>query len=353
LEIKTEVQKYYGQTLASSSDLKTNACTTDSAYPPHIKAIMKDVHPEVLAKYYGCGLAIPSALTDCRVLDLGSGSGRDCYILAKLVGPHGSVVGVEMTDEQLEVARSHQAYHADRWQHDKSNVDFLKGDIEDLAALGLPDESFDLITSNCVINLASDKAAVLQEAYRTLKCGGELYFSDVYADRRIPEHLQQDPVLYGECLSGALYWNDFLRLAHQAGFKDPRVMSASAITIGEAELAAKVGGIKFYSVTYRLFKLPELESDCEDYGQAVAYRGNLSDHPYEFALDQHHVFPTGKLVPVCGNSYDMLHDTRFREHFEFFGERKQHYGIFTGCGVNAPFKDLVAANPATASQSCC
>lgn len=93
------------------------------------------------------------------------------------------------------------------------NVLFKKGYIERLGELGLPEASFDIVISNCVINLSPDKRAVLEGAFRLLKPGGELYFSDVYSDRRVPTRLTKDPVLWGECLTGALYWNDFLHLA--------------------------------------------------------------------------------------------------------------------------------------------
>jgi len=106
-----------------------------------------------------------------------------------------------------------------------------------------------------------------------------MYFSDVYSDRRIPADLQKDAVLWGECLSGALYWNDFLRTAQAAGFTDPRAMASNVITIQNEELEARVGDIKFYSVTYRLWKIDGLEPDCEDYGQAVAYRGTVAHAP--------------------------------------------------------------------------
>lgn len=100
----------------------------------------------------------------------------------------------------------------------KPNVEFKKGYIERLEELDLPENSFDIIVSNCVINLVADKKAVLASAHRLLKPGGEIYFSDVYADRRVPVSLQQDPVLWGECLTGALYWNDFLHLARFVHF---------------------------------------------------------------------------------------------------------------------------------------
>lgn len=336
-DIHAEVQNYYGHELQSSEDLKTNACCTISSPPRHIKEALSIVHEEVVNKYYGCGLTIPDELTGLTILDLGSGSGRDCYIAAKLVGEKGKVVGVDMTDEQIELANKHQEYHRKKFNYPVKNTAFLKGNIEKLDQLSLENESFDLIISNCVVNLAENKAKVLQDAYRLLKKGGEMYFSDIYCDRRVPNHLQKDAVLWGECLSGALYWNDFLKLAKNAGFTDPRAVSTSPITIENEELEEKVGELNFYSVTFRLFKIEGLESDCEDYGQAICYKGSVKTSPCTFQLDDHHFFEKGKIERVCGNTYKMLHDSRYKKHFDFFGDWSTHYGIFEGCGANNPF----------------
>lgn len=332
-----EIQEYYGKELESSEDLKTNACCTLVPPPKHIRSVMGLIHDEVISKYYGCGLTIPYELEGKKILDLGSGSGRDCYIAAKLVGQDGYVVGVDMTDEQLDVANRHIDFHMDAFGFNGSNVKFVKGNIEKLDELDLEDESFDIIISNCVVNLASDKAKVLSDAYRLLKPGGEMYFSDVYSDRRIPQALQNDPVLWGECLSGALYWNDFHKAAKEAGFTDPRTVENKPITVENEILEEKLGDIKFFSVTYRLFKIEGLENDCEDYGQAVRYKGSIEGKPTSFDLDDHHRFQKGKIESVCGNTYMMLNKTRFAEHFDFFGDFDTHYGIFEGCGGAMPF----------------
>ena len=332
-----EVQDYYGKEIVKSEDLKTNACCTLSPPPKYIREIISQVHPEVLEKYYGCGLTIPKKLEGMKILDLGSGSGRDCFITSKLVGQEGEVIGIDMTREQLDIANKHIDYHTEKFGFRYANVKFLQGNIETLDQLDIEPESFDIIISNCVINLATDKSKVLKDAYNLLKPGGEMYFSDVYCDRRIPRALQEDKVLWGECLSGAMYWNDFLKASRNAGFTDPRTMESRPISIENEELEEKVGNLKFFSVTYRLFKIDGLEEDCEDYGQAVAYRGTIPGRPNSFDLDNHHSFEKGKIESVCGNTYLMLKATRFADDFEFYGNFDTHYGIFEGCGGAMPF----------------
>jgi SAM-dependent methyltransferase len=257
-----------------------------------------------------------------------------------------------MTEEQLDVARRYRDYHAEAFGYTQSNVRFLTGYIEQLDQLGLADGSFDLIVSNCVINLSPDKASVLRGAYRLLKPGGELYFADVYADRRIPADVARDPVLYGECLGGALYWNDFINLAKGAGFLDPRLLDDREIELEDAKLKKAVHGVRFYSASYRLFKLNSLESACEDYGQAVVYRGTIEHHPDQFVLDGHHLMPTGKALPVCGNTFDMLQQSRLQPHFEFIGDKSRHFGIFPDCGTPMPFASDESQKP-DATGACC
>ncbi len=269
-------QDYYGKVLAGSSDLKTDACCTMEAPPPEILSALRNVHEEVKARYYGCGLVAPQAIAGCHVLDLGSGSGQDAYILAQLVGSEGSVTGVDATPEQLAVARGHEDWHRQRFGYDKSNVRFLEGDIEKLGDLDLPEGHFDVIVSNCVINLVADKRAVFEAAHRLLKPGGELYFSDVYSERQ-----------------------------------------------------------------------------CEDYGQAVRYRGTVPGQERVFELDGHHHIEAGRMFPICGNSWKMLADTRFAEHFDFFGDFMTHYGVFPDCGVAVPFGATGPTSDASAPAACC
>ena len=324
------VKEYYGKILKSSDDLKTNACCTTESMPSHLREILKDIHEEVKDKFYGCGSPIPTALSGKTVLDLGSGSGRDCYLLSKLVGPTGKVIGVDMTDEQLQVARKHVDYHTKKFGYSNSNVEFISGYIEDLESAGIKSESVDLVTSNCVVNLSPAKRRVFSEVFRVLRPGGELYFSDVFASRRIPTDIASDDVMLGECLGGALYTEDFRRLLYDLGCKDFRVTSKTKIALNNNELQQKAGLIDFYSITVRAFKL-ELEDRCEDYGQVATYLGGIKESPNAFVLDDHHTFEKDRPLLVCSNTAMMLQNTRYGEYFKIVGDLKTHFGLFD-CG---------------------
>ncbi|MBT5856505.1 methyltransferase domain-containing protein [bacterium] len=323
----SEVKEYYGKVLKGTKDLQTNACCSTESIPDSHKKALAQIDTEILDKYYGCGSPIPPALEGATVLDLGCGTGRDVYLASKLVGENGHVIGLDMTDEQLDVARKHQDSQAKAFGFSKSNVTFTKGYIEDLKAAGIEDNSVDLVISNCVINLSPDKDKVYQEIFRVLKPGGEMYISDVFSDRRIPESLRQDPVLYGECLSGALYVEDFRRTLVACGIADFRVTSQRPITIENPEIEDKIGHIDFSSINVRAFKLG-LEDVCEDYGQIARYKGTIQDNPSYFDLDDHHRFESKKPVLVCGNTADMLSKSRYAKHFEVTGDKSTHYGFF-------------------------
>ena len=135
------------------------------------------------------------------------------------------------------------------------------------------------------------------------------------------------------------------------GLLDPRLVANRPIAIANEVLKQKLGAPKFFSATYRLFKLDDLETACEDYGQAVIYKGSVGEQSDAFELDRHHLIERGKVFPVCGNTWRMLADTRFRPHFDFIGHFSTHYGIFPGGGTSIPF---AADGPQEAgSGSCC
>jgi arsenite methyltransferase len=343
--VADSVKDYYGKVLQSGADLQTTACCTAQAVPPLIAEALAMVHEDVKDRFYGCGSPIPPALEGLTVLDLGCGTGRDCYVLSQLTGPRGRVIGIDMTSEQLAVAEKHLGYHAEQFGY--ANVEFRHGYIEDLAAAGVASTSVDLVVSNCVLNLSPDKPRVFSEIFRVLKPGGELCFSDVFADRRIPAALLEDPVLVGECLSGALYTEDFRRIMASCGCLDTRVISASPVAMTNDEIERKIGFAAFSSQTVRAFKLP-LEDRCEDYGQIATYRGSLPGSPHAFQLDDHHRFHTGKPALVCGNTADMLTATRYAGHFTVTGDKTRHYGLFP-C---APAQQPVTPESGTTAGCC-
>jgi arsenite methyltransferase len=333
------IQQYYGETLTSQRDLKTGACCSPEAMPPYLRAWLREIPREVTDRFYGCGSPIPASATGATVLDLGCGTGRDAFLASRLVGPAGRVIGIDMTPQQLAVAERSVAEH--RRVTGLDNVAFRLGSIEDLAAAGVASDSVDVVISNCVLNLASDKARVLAEVFRVLKPGGELFFSDVFADRRIPAALLEDPVLRGECLSGALYFEDFRRTLQALGCDDARVVARSAVPLLDEGIEALIGHVRFESITVRAFKL-DLEDRCEDYGQVATYRGSIPHYPHAFALDDHHRFETGRPMLVCGNTADMLAKTRYAAHFAVTA-RGAHFGLF----------DCTPASAAAAPAACC
>lgn len=346
------VKEYYGEILKTTKDLKTNACTTAGAPPLIIREAISKVPKEVLEKYYGCGSPLPTGLTGLSVLDLGSGSGRDCYIAANLVGEKGKVVGIDMTDEQLDVAKKYkEEYCKKTLGYSKSNLSFTKGFIEDIKSAGIVNESVDLVISNCVVNLSPNKEAVIKGVYDALKYGGEFYFSDVYSDRRIPKLVREHKILWGECISGALYIEDFKRICSQVGFKDVRMLSSTPILITDPELKDICGNTKFYSITYRCFKLPNIETLCEDYGQIAVYKGTLPGHLHGYKLDDHHFFQTNKPMLVCGNSAGMVGESWLKPHFNIIGDRSVHYGLFEDCSKPmVGYEDNFQVPP---SSGCC
>jgi arsenite methyltransferase len=177
---------------------------------------------------------------------------------------------------------------------------------------------------------------------------GELFFSDVYADRRIPEALRADKVLWGECLSGALYTEDFRRCMARVGFVDVREVSSTRMLVNSEseEIRQRTSGIVFYSKLVRAFKLPELEDRCEDYGQSATYLGGIEECPHAFFLDDHHCFVTDHPMRVCGNTADMLCETRYAKHFRV-SERGPHRGLFDCIGGSA------GGDAVCVSGSCC
>ena len=229
-DVKTVVREKYGEAAKRAESGKEGAAYGTSCGCGDLKAdggysdpITRDLYDQVTASSLpekamlaslGCGN--PTALAELRegevVLDLGSGGGIDVLLSARRVGPTGKAYGLDMTDEMLDLARRNAA------EAGAENVEFLKGDIEDIP---LPDESVDVIISNCVINLSADKRQVLQEAFRVLKPGGRFAVSDVVVRGEIPTEVRRSMELWVGCVAGALEDTEFEALLREVGFEDP------------------------------------------------------------------------------------------------------------------------------------
>ena len=210
----------------------------------------------------------------------------------------------------------------------ETNIEFKKGLIEDLkASAGIADNSVDCVISNCVINLTANKEQVFREIWRVLKPGGELFFSDMYADRRIPDYLKHDKILWGEGLSGSMYMEDFRRLLKRVGFNYYYITKKRPMIINNKEIKALVGDIQYYAMTIRAFKIPEIEDACEDYGQEATYLGNIPGHEEKWSFYQCLAFNKGEKVRICSNLGEILTKSRFAKFFEV-SQRKQHLGLF-------------------------
>ncbi|HLU55057.1 MAG TPA: arsenite methyltransferase [Pseudonocardia sp.] len=178
--------------------------------------------PEAVAASLGCG--VPTAVADLRagevVLDLGSGAGADVLISARRVAPGGRAIGLDMTDEMLELARRNAA------KAGVDNVEFLHGYLEDVP---LPDASVDVIISNCVINLAADKSVVLREAARVLRPGGRFAVSDVVADPDVDAATRADVQQWTGCVAGSLTGQEYERALADAGFSDVAIVATHRV----------------------------------------------------------------------------------------------------------------------------
>lgn len=348
-KVKESVKDYYGKRLKTSDDLQTNACKFEGrTMSPAVKSALKLIHEEVSSKFYGCGLVAPEALQGMQILDLGSGSGQDCFVLSKLVGENGHVTGVDMTKEQVDIANKYVGYHAEQFGYSTPNTDFKLGEMEHLADVGIQDNSIDIIISNCVVNLTADKKVVLKEAHRVLKVGGEVYFSDVYTDTKLSEEARKDEVLWGECVSGALHWKELVELSKEVGFSGPYLVTASTIEV-DPKLRRPLGDAQFVSATYRLFKVPQDKQT----GSSVTYKGSIEEKPEEFKFDVHNTLTKTPKI-VSADVATVLSVSRFAKHLELQALEPGTTAPADDLYSNAdPFAYCAANNVAKASGSCC
>lgn len=298
------------------------------------RELLKPLPREIIDKDYGCGDPSRYVHSGDVVLDLGSGAGKICYLAAQLVGAQGRVIGVDINDDMLALARKYQPEMTQRLGGDR--VRFVKGYIHDLAldieALDrrlltkpmadseeletwkttqraerplIADASVDLVISNCVLNLVEDghKQRLVAEIHRVLRPGGRVAISDIISDEPVPARLKADPELWSGCISGAFQEQEFLRTFTAAGFL------AVTLDTWSAEPWRIIDGIEFRSATLTATK--GTGTPCLDYGHAVIYRG-----PYaEVKDDEGHVFPRGERMAVCERTYKLLTEGPYRDHF--------------------------------------
>jgi arsenite methyltransferase len=299
----------------------------------------------VIERDYGCGDPSRYLQAGESVLDLGSGTGKICFIASQVVGASGRVIGIDMTDEMLEIARRNAPLVAQRIGY--ANVEFRKGRIQDLAldlelleselsrspvtcardfiALDekiielrikrplVADESIDVVVSNCVLNLVDTRARqqLFSEIFRVLKKGGRAVISDIVSDEDVPEAMQNDPELWTGCISGAFREEAFLTAFEDAGFHGIRVRDFNQ------RPWRTVKGIEFRSMTVEAFK--GKQGPCWERNQAVIYKG-----PFKKVLDDDgHAYERGKRYAVCDKTFQLYKRTPYADAFEFFEPRLQ------------------------------
>ena len=270
------VREFYGETAEKPQAELCCPVQPDAADLEHIPT-------EVVERFYGCGSPVTAAslVAGESMVDLGSGAGIDCFIAAKKVGAEGHVYGIDMTDQMLSVARECQPKVADALGYDA--VEFRKGYLEEIP---VEDAAVDVVTSNCVINLSSDKPRVFREIWRVLKDHGRLVVADIVSEQEVPPKMRADGQLWGECISGALTEEAFLAGIEKAGFYGVSVLKKT--------FWREVEGCTFSSVTVRGYKF-EKKAGCQFIGQYAVYLG-----PQKAVVDEEgHLFPRGESVEVC------------------------------------------------------
>lgn len=315
------------------------------------RSLLEILPQEIIDKDYGCGDPSRYVQTGDVVLDLGSGGGKICYMAAQLVGDAGRVIGVDMTDEMLALARKYQPEMADKLGGDR--VEFKKGHIQDLSLSldaveqqlqtspianaadlqafnswkkqqsktqpMIADGSVSLVISNCVLNLVdkNNREQMIAEIFRVLKPGGRVAISDIVCDESVPQSLQDDPTLWSGCISGAFEEKEFMDTFLDAGF-----VGVSYDKWDDAPWQV-VEGIEFRSVTLLATK-PSVEG-LYDAGQAVLYRGPFS----QVEDDLGNVFPRGERIAVSKRTFDLITEGPYSQDFIAINPaEEQNHGCF-------------------------
>lgn len=352
-------QAYYDAIAAAEPrDPQATARTRDAegTIPGQARERMFNIAGEIQNTSREFGVPLPPLLEGCTVVDLCCGSGRDTYLAAQLVGPAGKVIGVEPNAVRMRIGEKYLEKEMKQFGYDVPNVEFHKGCPEDLSFI--PDGSVDVVISNCTFNESPDKARYIAEVRRILREGGEWYFTDVFADRRMQREISDNIDNVALRLGGAMYINDFRRIAQQLGFSDPRYLIANKTPVTEKE-SALFDGTSFATITCRLVNTPYTSDVCEDYGEFVTYKGGLPDFPDYFLFDKDIKFSVGKRCHVCNNVTSLVipeFGGRYAAVFEYEGSRERHAGDTHGDHIikAAPdFDGVVDEDDQPVRVSCC
>jgi SAM-dependent methyltransferase len=292
-EITQKVSERYARAAATGEQM---CCPTGYNFDD-LRSFIPD---EVLRISYGCGT--PAGLDTVKpgetVLDIGSGGGIDCFEASRRVGPTGHVIGIDMTDTMLAIARKNAPLVAANLGYSSSNVEFRKGMAD---TIPVDDAGIDLIISNCVINLAPDKHKVFREMYRVLKPGGRFTISDIVSDHPVPQYLVHDTEKWGNCLSGALPVSEYVGGMVEAGFLAVHQIKSIAWQ--------SIDGIHFFSVTLTGYKLPASpESTRVRYATLCGPFSQVTDE-----LGQR--FRRGVPVPISAETARLLRTAPFQPLF--------------------------------------
>jgi SAM-dependent methyltransferase len=294
-DVHARVQKFYARKMAEPDRGLCCAGGYEGDLVAHIPESVRE-------RAYGCGnpVGLGVARPGDTVLDLGAGAGIDCFIAAKLVGPEGRVIGLDMTDASLAQARRSQKAVAKQLGYD--NVEFKKGYMEEIP---LPDASVDLVISNCVVNLSPRKDRVFAEIGRVLKPGGAVSVSDIVAEREIPPEVWEGTEAWEECVAGAQTVPELFALAAKAG------LYLVLTQAGDAWRAVPGTDIRVHSATLQGYRLGKAAECLWKDGLTARYLG-----PLEAICDSEgHVFPRGVPVAICSDTLGKLSRGLLRSHF--------------------------------------
>ncbi|ESO86180.1 hypothetical protein LOTGIDRAFT_167413 [Lottia gigantea] len=278
------------------------------------RGIIEQLSPETMKRYYGSGFLVPEKVEGFKIVDLGSGSGSLVFVLSKLVGPSGYVIGFDITPNQVSKAIEQSEYHFKKWGYDKPNFEFRIGNIEQINTLGLQEKSMDHVVSNGAICLCPNQAEVFETAFKLLKDGGEFSLSDVYADRERPEERFKDLRLFSLGTTGCMRFDDLEKICDRVGFTKPYLVNAAPVSFSTEEQRKTAGNAEVVCAEWRLFKLP---AGAKRSAAEVTYNGNITGADDVFRWDVSTVFKKGTPITVDSDLATILENSRFKDSFAF------------------------------------